>query len=333
VYEVISYKKKDQFSYTISYKKSTDWIIIEDVVDEVNLISFTHGITMWAEVWASLSYQSNTQVLERKNEYMKKRMLSEDEFTYFFNNDTTLSQSSKIWDCYLISTLNSLRQSVYFEAFIANSIKIDYAENGSIDFIHVFLPLWKKTHNKEILIPWTDIEDLGLLTWSLWYKIIEVAYLRLLKDESNSHVYKGEWTKKKLDIDVLTSWRWVDVMKKLFWDSTDAKRFIFDTSAFLRQEIDNVLNSFNSNNWVIYFSSHWEDKREKFVIDRDWERFPLVQWHAFTFIEYYTEWETWYLRLANPRNTSEQLDIKYLDFMKFFDIVDVSKINIEEIFK
>lgn len=219
---------------------SEPWINIEtlNVYDIVNLWRKKNPdkIEMKDEIWDMPAYIYKQAFENRKNMLEPFCTLSEKDYLKLFyknknkNFQANISQA-KVWNCYLIAALHSLRLSPHFEQIIRTSIK------QLEDWWSVKIPLWStewesikvtpkdinlqlnKKYFKNIFkdIFWWAQPVISPVWWPIGIKILEAAYTKKVNPE---------W---KLDRLATVWWRSHKALQVLLWSkNTTSKRIDFN---------------------------------------------------------------------------------------------------------
>jgi hypothetical protein len=218
---------------------------------------------------------------------------------------------------------------------LSRHIQITYDADGKIDAITVQLPIWSFPIKETFVIDKSCLNNEDLLNGSVWYKALEVAYLKLRAKRAwkDHHTW---WLISNLDTDILTWWLYAEVAKDFFWEIADSYNwFVSNTESRddYNETMSFALTQFSPFDSIATVSSieWWPDS----LTDISWKEHKLYTHHAFTLIhvEANERWDNSYATLENPWDPDTLITIKLSDFAKFFDRIQFTKFNRNEMFK
>ena len=118
----------------------------------------------------SRDINNKSETYLKNNETLKQK-----DFNRLFSGKENIRQG-RLWDCYLITTINILSRSQIFEPLIRTSVRI--VQWGYT----IRLPLWEP-HGKTISIKNSEL-GAAAVQGNIWYKILEIAYAKQTTGES-----------------------------------------------------------------------------------------------------------------------------------------------------
>ena len=143
------------------------------------------GVRQWTTASKSRNFNEISNLMDKldskdinnKSEtYLKNNeTLKQEDFNRLFSGKENIRQG-RLWDCYLITTINILSRSQIFEPLIRTSVRI--VQWGYT----IRLPLWEP-HGKTISIKNSEL-DAAAVQGNIWYKILEIAYAKQTTGES-----------------------------------------------------------------------------------------------------------------------------------------------------
>lgn len=143
------------------------------------------GVRQWTTASKSWSFKEISNVLDeldskdinnKSETYLKNNeTLKKEDFNRLFSGKENIRQG-RLWDCYLITTINILSRSQIFEPLIRTSVRI--VQWGYT----IRLPLWEP-QGKTIIIKDSEL-DAAAVQGNIWYKILEIAYAKQTTGES-----------------------------------------------------------------------------------------------------------------------------------------------------
>lgn len=170
----------EQKTYTICNKDEKQLRNRAYIWEGVRLIP--DGVRQWTTASKSMNLNAikdklDSNDINKKSEtYLKNNeTLKKEDFNRLFSGKEKIRQG-RLWDCYLITTINILSRSHIFEPLIRTSVRI--VQWGYT----IRLPLWEP-HGKTISIKNSEL-DAAAVQGNIWYKILEIAYAKQTTGES-----------------------------------------------------------------------------------------------------------------------------------------------------
>ena len=173
----------EQKTYTICDKDGKQLHNRAYIWEGVRLIP--DGVRQWTTASKSRNFNEINNVVDKLNSndinnksetYLKNNeTLKKEDFNRLFSGKENIRQG-RLWDCYLITTINILSRSQIFEPLIRTSVRI--VQWGYT----IRLPLWEP-QGKTISIKDSEL-DAAAVQGNIWYKILEIAYAKQTTGES-----------------------------------------------------------------------------------------------------------------------------------------------------
>ena len=170
----------EQKTYTICDKDRKQLHNRAYIWEGVRLIP--DGVRQWTTASKSMNLNAikdkldSNDINNRSETYLKNNeTLKKEDFNRLFSDKENIRQG-RLWDCYLITTINILSRSQIFEPLIRTSVRI--VQWGYT----IRLPLWEP-HGKTISIKNSEL-DAAAVQGNIWYKILEIAYAKQTTGES-----------------------------------------------------------------------------------------------------------------------------------------------------
>ena len=170
----------EQKTYTICDKDGEQLHNRAYIWEGVRLIP--DGVRQWTTASKSMNLNAikdkldSNDINNRSETYLKNNeTLKKEDFNRLFSGKEKIRQG-RLWDCYLITTINILSRSHIFEPLIRTSVRI--VQWGYT----IRLPLWEP-HGKTISIKNSEL-DAAAVQGNIWYKILEIAYAKQTTGES-----------------------------------------------------------------------------------------------------------------------------------------------------
>jgi len=336
VYKIETSKKISDYEYEISFRPYTDSPVITKIVSSGDLVKFKYWLVLFSD-WGLASEEIN-EISSKERNFLTNRSLSHSEFLTYFNPSERLVQSENIWDCYLIAWMNWMRQLRHRETIISNHIKINYDSKWDIKTIGVSIPLWWFPIRENIEVEASCLNNPNLLKGSLWYKAIEIAYLKLRANRQwlSDHTW---FFSPQLNTDILTWWLMSEVWKDFFGGWVN---WWVDITNWTIRKSDGFENYFKNMWFATSLVSPYNciatvSSREwwaNIITDLHWKKHKLHKNHAFTLIDVIsknTRWES-YAILENPWNPDNIIHIRLSDFAQFFDNIQIITFDYQKMF-
>lgn len=170
----------EQKTYTICDKDGKQLHNRAYIWEGVRLIP--DGVRQWTTASKSMNLNAikdkldSNDINNRSETYLKNNeTLKKEDFNRLFSGKENIRQG-RLWDCYLITTINILSRSQIFEPLIRTSVRI--VQWGYT----IRLPLWEP-QGQTISIKDSEL-DAAAVQGNIWYKILEIAYAKQTTGES-----------------------------------------------------------------------------------------------------------------------------------------------------
>jgi hypothetical protein len=322
----------------IDWNWNPQYLERQSTLDELYTINEIENPKAWDASWDEVS-----EMKKRSFEHIKHNsQLSEHAFNTLFKWD--LLKQQNVWNCYLISALNSLRKSPHYETIIRLSVR--KVHNG----YSVKVPLWDKNW-QEIFVSLQDIQaQKNVNFWkadNFWkidrreylypidgpegLKILEAAYWKLITQKNSK---EGELFNRLY----MEGWYWDNALIDLLWsNSLDITTIrgdgIFQFKWHLKtlsekwdkiiQKVENFLDNFHPWKDIATVntprSQWWHDS--SFNIDG--KIFYHSHAYSITNVDKFNQ----IVHVTNPWNAHEIISITYDQFMRIF--CDTSSVEVK----
>lgn len=173
----------EQKTYTICDKDGKQLRNRAYIWEGVRLIP--DGVRQWTTASKSRNFNEINNIVDKLNSndinnksetYLKNNeTLKQKDFNRLFSGKENIRQG-RLWDCYLITTINILSRSQIFGPLIRTSVRI--VQWGYT----IRLPLWEP-QGKTISIENSEL-NAAAVQGNIWYKILEIAYAKQTTGES-----------------------------------------------------------------------------------------------------------------------------------------------------
>jgi len=268
---------------------------------------------------------------EKERAYLKKyQKISYEQYSLMFPSLNEFWQW-KLGDCYLISTIQSLARTKYFNTLMMTSIKVTNTGEYSIS-----LPLWE---------PWGRIYNISkkelnisAVKWGTGFKLLEIAFAKYLlhKDPKKSitkdDIKKIEWGVPSEALQTLL-WPQSVIVTKYRPHKGSSPFTLSGLPETKKKNIVKILEDFSlrkGNKYISLGSLPWGNDRKKYKI---WSK-TFYHKHAYSVIgvDKDTNGNISHIKVLNPRNNkgidwwAEQL-LTLSDFFSAFSVFDSGRIT------
>ena len=272
------------------------------------------------------------KITHAENKHLSRfQTLSEAEYNNIFSWKEEISQW-QIADCYLVSWINELAETNYFDTLMRTSISREEFEDGALWYC-IKIPLWNPDGRK-IYIKDSEISQ-AKIKWNIWFKLLEIAYTKNRRTDNdiwNAYSPVTDTEFKEIEYgwthDVL--WTFLgqnNIEFNDFWTSYSNSCWFSISSLpnVNKQQIRDCLKNFD---WTIWnkFISLWTKWNE------GWDSVPFRVWkhtlfhcHAYSVssVEKNDKWEVEYINIKNPRNDESiawwtNMKLTFNEFCKAF---------------
>lgn len=288
--------------------------------------------------------QDSIKISKSAKQYLSEHeTLSEEDYNAIFSWKESLQQW-QIWNCYLISWINELCRTQYFDTLMRTSIsRVKFRDDWEL-WYRIKVPLWEPD-GRDILIK--DFElNTAKVKWNTGYQLLEIAYVKnRRKNDSEWNKYypvtEGEYeqTERWLVSEVL--WTFLGNNNIGFSCIYPASRAEWGTlnnlSEDRKNEIANILRNYNWYVWnrFVYFTTP-----QNFAL---WDRSNFRVWnhtlynsHAYSlnYVRKDSYWNIVSVNVRNPWNNYSQawganLDLTFYEFLNAFAYIWVWTIKTE----
>ncbi len=320
-----------------------------------------------------ISTKSKKDYIKRKNEYLKNNQtLSNEQFNALFKPSSKEYKSQNqekgywigkywisdinqwnLWCCYAYTWFELLKKSNFFETFIKTSIK------QTNEWWEVKIPLWDlnwhiiKVNKNEIdnTYIWPGNREIHINSnSSLWFKILEIAFIKEYIINNNKYAIKPNIQKardeyKRTQDITITS----DLLQILEWGHTiDFFKHIINNniissciigSSTSKEKKIAILNNINKWNVKVWLYSGWETikihpKKIKGNNGESWWTYEIIGYHVYSIERTYYDPNTNenIVVFVNPYKTSEKIHITAEECIKYFWRRDITTFNMDKIF-
>lgn len=119
----------------------------------------------------------------KEAEYLSSHeTMSENEYNSLFANKESLQQW-QLWNCYLVSWIQQLINTPYFDTLMRTSIQRVKWNGWSCLWYQITIPLWVPSWRK-ILIKDSEL-SIAKIRWSSWFKLLELVYAKNILIKNN----------------------------------------------------------------------------------------------------------------------------------------------------
>lgn len=268
--------------------------------------------------------------------------LNDEEYNEIFSWKEEICQW-QIEDCYLVSWINELTQTNYFDTLMKTSISREEFEDNSLWYC-IKIPLWEP-NGRKIYIKDSEISN-AKIKWNIWYKLLEIAYAKNKRPNNKAwNTYDPVTDRDFKNIEygwtheVLQTFLWYNNI----WFNDFGTRYSHDywhtLSSLWRRTKEQIKNSLKNFEWTIWnkFVSLWTTWVEW------WSSVPFTVWehtlfhaHAYSVssVELDANWELQYINIKNPRNNKSiiwwgTMKLTFDEFCKAFSFVWIWTIKVD----
>lgn len=278
----------------------------------------------------------------RESSYLSEfRKISDEKFSELFGGLDKIQQWN-LGDCYLITAINVLARSKYFDTLTKTSLSI------KDDMYEIIMPLGEPG-GKKLQISNKEL-NLAKVWWAIGYKLLEVAFAKYILNQTTldaldyAEMNKIKWGYSGCALQTLLWWKNLNSFQisaqknntiifkpDVYNKSIDKQKTLSNMNEKTKSNIINLLKTYNLSEWKWFLTANtimWSSDRISYNI---WKH-TLYKSHAYAII-----WTTKdasnnirSVSLLNPRNKEWDkwtFELTIQEFMSGFESIEANMLT------